>query len=157
MTTQPNRQMRSSKALPDLDLAGWWEIILAIAGLTTLIIGCFRWFRAHKAYRSLVKNTQPIQWTDLRRFAVPGQRESHCRYRPVEALLGSQGKHPLTKGMLAPYRCGRQFDALRVFQRLRNALKQVGLAPSIEAFELDRSIVLDRLELQWSAPDSIAN
>ena len=55
---QPTDAMLESA--PDLDLAGWWEIILAIVGLTTLIVGCFRWYRAHKAYRSLVKNTQPI-------------------------------------------------------------------------------------------------
>ena len=49
------------ESAPDLDLAGWWEIILAIAGLVTLIIGCFIWFRARKAIRSLAETAKPVQ------------------------------------------------------------------------------------------------
>jgi DNA-binding SARP family transcriptional activator len=59
--------------------------------------------------------------------------------------------------MLALYRCGRQVDALREFQRLCTALDAVGREPSAEAVELDRAIVLDRPGLDWSGPDSSAH
>ncbi|MGO8860716.1 MAG: DUF3592 domain-containing protein, partial [Acidimicrobiales bacterium] len=34
---------------PDLDLAGWWEIIFATAGLISLIVGSSLWAHANKA------------------------------------------------------------------------------------------------------------
>lgn len=59
--------------------------------------------------------------------------------------------------MLALYRCGRQIDALRTFQRCRLAiLDESGLEPSVETLELERAILLDRVELNWTGPDSIA-
>jgi hypothetical protein len=49
------------KSAPDLDLVGWWEIILAIAGSITLIVGCFIWYRARKAIGSVAETVKPIQ------------------------------------------------------------------------------------------------
>jgi DNA-binding SARP family transcriptional activator len=54
--------------------------------------------------------------------------------------------------MLALYRCGQKVDALRSFQRLRDVLDQYGLEPSTDLHALDNAIVLDRPDLQWSAP-----
>ena len=48
------------KAAPDLDLAAWWEIILAIAGLITLVIGSFLWYHASKNSRSPIGISRPI-------------------------------------------------------------------------------------------------
>jgi DNA-binding SARP family transcriptional activator len=55
--------------------------------------------------------------------------------------------------MLALYRCGRQVDALRAFQRLRGLLaEEFGVEPSAELVALDRAIVVDRPDLQWTPP-----
>jgi predicted ATPase/DNA-binding SARP family transcriptional activator len=53
--------------------------------------------------------------------------------------------------MLALYRCGRQVDALRAFQRVRRQLDEVGLQPGPELLSLERRISVhdDRL-----APDT---
>ncbi len=59
--------------------------------------------------------------------------------------------------MLALYRCGRQLEALRQFQRLREILGGVGSEPSAKTVELEKAIVLERPELDWTGPDSIAN
>jgi pimeloyl-ACP methyl ester carboxylesterase/DNA-binding SARP family transcriptional activator len=42
--------------------------------------------------------------------------------------------------MLALYRCGRQADALRAFQRARNVFAEVGLEPGLELRTLERDI-----------------
>jgi DNA-binding SARP family transcriptional activator/pSer/pThr/pTyr-binding forkhead associated (FHA) protein len=56
--------------------------------------------------------------------------------------------------MLALYRCGRQVDALRAFQRLRTLLgEEHGVEPSAEIVALERAIVLDRPELRWTPPN----
>jgi len=49
------------KAAPDLDLAAWWEIILAIAGLVTLIIGSYLWYRGNNEVRSHSGTSQPTK------------------------------------------------------------------------------------------------
>jgi hypothetical protein len=46
---------------PDLDLVGWWEIILAIAGLATLTVGGFMWYRARNAITSVAETAKAIQ------------------------------------------------------------------------------------------------
>ena len=56
--------------------------------------------------------------------------------------------------MLALHRCGRQGDALRAFQRLRAVLdEEYGVEPSTELDALERAIVLNRPELNWTPPD----
>lgn len=55
--------------------------------------------------------------------------------------------------MLALYRCGQQVEALRAYQRLRAALVEGhGVEPSAELIALERAIVLDSPELNWSPP-----
>jgi DNA-binding SARP family transcriptional activator len=55
--------------------------------------------------------------------------------------------------MLALHRSGRQGEALSAFQRLRSVLGEGhGLEPSAELVELDRAIVVDRPDLQWTPP-----
>jgi hypothetical protein len=46
---------------------------------------------------------------------------------------------------------------LALYQRCRLAiLDESGLEPSVETLELERAILLDRVELNWTGPDSIA-
>jgi predicted ATPase/Tfp pilus assembly protein PilF len=66
--------------------------------------------------------------------------------------------------MLALYRCGRQADALRAYQRLRAELgEQLGIEPSPELRALEENILLQKPELLWrssdasSAPGSVAS
>ena len=55
--------------------------------------------------------------------------------------------------MLALYRWGRQVDGLRAFQRLRGLLAdEYGVEPSAELVALDRAVVVDRPDLQWTPP-----
>jgi DNA-binding SARP family transcriptional activator len=55
--------------------------------------------------------------------------------------------------MLALYRSGRPVEALRAFQRLRSELGEGhGMEPSTELVALERSIVMDRPDLQWTPP-----
>jgi len=55
--------------------------------------------------------------------------------------------------MLALYRSGRQVEALRAFQRVRELLgEEHGVEPSAEIMALERAIVLDAPELQWTVP-----
>jgi DNA-binding SARP family transcriptional activator len=57
--------------------------------------------------------------------------------------------------MLALYRSGRTVEPLRQFQRLRTLLGQVGRHPSAETEELERAILQQRPELDWTGPESI--
>ena len=55
--------------------------------------------------------------------------------------------------MLALYRSGRQADALRAYQRLRELLgDQLGLEPSAQLAALEEAIILHRPELDWARP-----
>jgi DNA-binding SARP family transcriptional activator len=101
------------------------------------------------------------------RRAVAGDDEIERRLRLgkhlelIPDLLDAVNAEPLRERrskhlMLALYRCGRQVDALREFNRLRDSLGEVGLEPSVEATELDRAIARDGPELNWTGPDSIA-
>jgi class 3 adenylate cyclase/tetratricopeptide (TPR) repeat protein len=56
--------------------------------------------------------------------------------------------------MLALYRDERQADALRTFQRARTALGEIGLEPGPALRELERAVVDQRPELQWSVQAS---
>jgi DNA-binding SARP family transcriptional activator len=58
--------------------------------------------------------------------------------------------------MLALYRRGRTVEALRQFQRLRGVLDDVGRSPSAETEELERAILQQGPELDWTGPESIA-
>jgi DNA-binding SARP family transcriptional activator len=55
--------------------------------------------------------------------------------------------------MLALYRCNRQVEALRAFERLRGELGEGhGVDPSAELVALDRAIATDHVDLQWTPP-----
>ena len=55
--------------------------------------------------------------------------------------------------MLALYRCGRQADALRAYQRLRAELReQLGIEPSADVRSLEEAILLQKPQLDWVAP-----
>lgn len=55
--------------------------------------------------------------------------------------------------MLALYRTGRQAEALRTFQRLREELgSELGIEPSRELVDLEEAILLQKPELDWVAP-----
>jgi DNA-binding SARP family transcriptional activator len=52
--------------------------------------------------------------------------------------------------MLAQYRCGRQAEALRTYQRIRSILaKELGIEPSPRLAALERAILLQSPELAW--------
>jgi DNA-binding SARP family transcriptional activator len=55
--------------------------------------------------------------------------------------------------MLALYRCNRQLEALRAFERLRLELGEGhGLEPSTELVALDQAIATNHPDLQWTPP-----
>jgi DNA-binding SARP family transcriptional activator len=77
------------------------------------------------------------------------------------ALLHAVDAEPLRERrslqlMLALYRCGRQVDALREFERCRRILGEGGREPSAAAFALERAIATDEPSLEWTGPESIA-
>lgn len=57
--------------------------------------------------------------------------------------------------MLALYRCGRTIESLRQFMRLQALLDEFGRSPSVETVELEKAILFERPELDWTGPDSI--
>ena len=59
--------------------------------------------------------------------------------------------------MLALYRCGRQADALRTYQRLRTALVQdLGLEPGPEVRRLETAILSQDASLEWAGSTTVA-
>ena len=53
--------------------------------------------------------------------------------------------------MLALYRCGRQAEALRAYQRLRRVLsEELGIEPSSVLQNLEQAILLQKPELDWA-------
>jgi DNA-binding SARP family transcriptional activator len=55
--------------------------------------------------------------------------------------------------MVALYRCGRQADALRAYQRLRTQLgEQLGIEPSPELRTLEERVLLQDPDLAWRVP-----
>ncbi len=59
--------------------------------------------------------------------------------------------------MLALYRSGRQVEALRAFQRVREILgEEYGVEPAADLLALERAIVLDSSELRWTVPVQVA-
>jgi DNA-binding SARP family transcriptional activator len=55
--------------------------------------------------------------------------------------------------ILALYRSGQPLDASRAFARFRELLKESGLEPSNELYQLDGDIALRDPKLDWTAPD----
>jgi class 3 adenylate cyclase len=75
----------------------------------------------------------------------------------LEALVV---EHPLRENfwaqlMVALYRCGRQAEALRAYQRVRHLLaEQLGISPSFALIELERRVLAQDPNLGWNPPDS---
>ncbi|MDJ0499157.1 MAG: BTAD domain-containing putative transcriptional regulator, partial [Acidimicrobiia bacterium] len=73
------------------------------------------------------------------------------------------GEHPYRERlwqqlMLALYRSGRQVDALRTFQSLRQTLgEDLGIDPAPESNELERAILLHDPDLLWEPPPPPSN
>lgn len=56
--------------------------------------------------------------------------------------------------ILALYRCGRQGEALRTYQRLRQALgEELGIEPSAELRQLEQSVLAQDIGLDWTPSD----
>jgi DNA-binding SARP family transcriptional activator len=78
--------------------------------------------------------------------------------RVVAGLEAAVAAEPLRERrwgqlMLALYRCGRQADALRAFQRLRAQLgDQLGIEPNSTLKALEEAILLQKPELDWPGP-----
>jgi class 3 adenylate cyclase len=55
--------------------------------------------------------------------------------------------------MVALYRCRRQADALRAYQRVRNLLvEELGIEPSADLVSLEEAVLLQKPELDWVRP-----
>ncbi len=85
--------------------------------------------------------------------ALLGLGRHHDVVANAEAAVA---EHPLREGswaqlMLALYRSGRQADALRAYQRLREYLRELGIEPSTELVILEEAIVLQKSELDLGA------
>jgi DNA-binding SARP family transcriptional activator/DNA polymerase III delta prime subunit len=62
-------------------------------------------------------------------------------------------ERPWAQLMLALYRSGRQADALRAYQRLSAHLREeLGIEPSTELVLLEEAMVLQKPDLDWTAP-----
>jgi predicted ATPase/class 3 adenylate cyclase len=70
------------------------------------------------------------------------------------AVLEQPLREGLWKGlMLALYRCSRQVDALRAYERLRRTLAEIGILPSPHLIALNQAILEQSAELEWHAPE----
>jgi DNA-binding SARP family transcriptional activator len=73
----------------------------------------------------------------------------------VAELEALSGEHPEReelwgRRMLALYRCGRQAEALRVYQALRrNLIEQLGIEPGPDVARLEQQILSQHPELAW--------
>ncbi len=73
----------------------------------------------------------------------------------VPELEALSGEHPEReelwgRRMLALYRCGRQAEALRVYQALRhNLIEQLGIEPGPDIARLEQQILTQHPELAW--------
>ncbi len=81
--------------------------------------------------------------------------------RPERVLLSAEAavlEQPLHEGlckglMLALYRCGRQAEAIRAYERLRRELSEIGLVPSPSLAALEQAILEQSQDLEWQAPE----
>ncbi len=99
---------------------------------------------------------------ELRRMAVEDLFEARLRLGEHQALVGdldaAVAAEPLRERrwaqlMLALYRCGRQADALRAYQRLRGVLaEELGLEPSEQTRTLEAAILVQDPRLAISGP-----
>jgi predicted ATPase/DNA-binding SARP family transcriptional activator len=99
---------------------------------------------------------------ELRLDAVQARVEAQLRLNRSDAVLGELealvAKHPereqlVSQLMLALYRCGRQADALEVFQRTRNRLvEELGLEPGPALSAVQRKILAQDPALLPDAP-----
>jgi DNA-binding SARP family transcriptional activator/tetratricopeptide (TPR) repeat protein len=77
---------------------------------------------------------------------LTGELESLCATHPLRERLWALR-------MVALYRCGRQADALRVYQDLRRQLdEELGIQPSAEVRHLEVAILQQAPELDWERP-----
>ena len=87
--------------------------------------------------------------------ALLGLGRHHDVVANAEAAVA---EHPLRERpwaqlMLALYRSGRQADALRAYQRLSAHLREeLGIEPSSELVLLEEAMVLQKPDLDWTAP-----
>jgi DNA-binding SARP family transcriptional activator/tetratricopeptide (TPR) repeat protein len=83
---------------------------------------------------------------------------AHARIVPeLEVAVNEQPLRERRWGqlMLGLYRCGRQADALRAFQRARDVLgEEIGIEPSPTLQRLERAVIRQSSELDWSPPVS---
>jgi predicted ATPase/DNA-binding SARP family transcriptional activator len=107
---------------------------------------------------------EAVRLNELRAAAIEGWLESRLvlgQWREVVAdAEAAVAEHPLREGLWASlitalYRCGRQADALRCYQRLRQALaEELGINPSPELVALESAILRQDLPIAPSAGSS---
>jgi class 3 adenylate cyclase len=77
--------------------------------------------------------------------------------KAVDRLERLVNEHPLREHfwgqlMVALYRCGRQAEALRAFQRVRGVLAdELGINPSVALIELERRVLDQDRTLEWGS------
>lgn len=82
--------------------------------------------------------------------------------KPERVLLSAEAavlEQPLHEGlckglMLALYRCGRQAEAIRAYERLRRELSEIGLIPSPSLVALEQAIIEQSQDLEWQIPET---
>jgi DNA-binding SARP family transcriptional activator len=103
--------------------------------------------------------TETARLVELRRSADEELAEARLDLGEHAALVGdldaAVAAEPLRERrwaqlMIALFRCGRQADALRTYQRLRTTLsEELGIEPSAELRALEDAILLQKPELDW--------
>ncbi len=105
---------------------------------------------------------QASRLEELRLTAVEGHIDAELSLghhdEVIPGLQGLVAEHPLHEPfwaqlMLALYRCGRQADALRAYQRLRRRLgEDLGIEPSLDLQRLESRILLQDERLEADPP-----
>ena len=81
--------------------------------------------------------------------AAVGELEALAAAEPLRERVSAQL-------ILALYRCGRQAEALRVYERLRRALaEELGIEPSPEVRQLESGVLQQSPELSWSPRERV--
>ncbi len=105
--------------------------------------------------------SEAVRLGELRRSAEEDLAQARLNLGEHAALVGglesAVAAEPLRERrwaqlMVALYRCGRQAEALRAYQRLRTTLsEELGIDPRAELVALEAALILQKPELVWTA------